>query len=108
MIAVHRLLNYEVIDQWVRSVQTHLTAILGRAASPDGAGGRAEWLLLRCGDTLRYDLRYFEEVKYKSVLDLIEDLEQLAAEFPGIVPADLAMPARALIQDAERKRFLNG
>jgi hypothetical protein len=102
MIPIHTLLDRNAIDDWVRSVHAHFTTMLRNPSAPTGD---CQWLIDRCTDTLGYDDPY---QRYRSMVSLIADIESREAEFPEWFARELAAPARARLETAERRRSLNG
>ena len=70
------------VDIWLRQLLEKLQAAL---SLPDAPVLDVEWLIGRCKDTLEYH----GDVKDSSVEHLVNDLKQLAAEYPGLIPDSL-------------------
>jgi hypothetical protein len=102
MLGVDRLIDQVAVDAWLGSLAETL------AAAPSCEyGGDIAQLRLRCEDTLhRYN--YDPEVKYRSLVDLLNDLDEFVRTAPGILPADVTSAAHALVHHAERRRYVNG
>jgi hypothetical protein len=104
MMPVTSLMDFDAADAWLRSVEARLGKCLDSGIPGTLDVERLLWL---CATTRSYDLS-FRDVKLQALLWLLDELESFVVEFPGVLPVDVAVPARALIRHAERRRFLNG
>ena len=104
MMSVASLVDFDAVDAWLRSVEARLGKCLVA-----GIPGELdlERLLSRCVATRSYDAS-FRDVKLQSLSSLLDELEAFVIESPGVLPKAVAEPGRALVRDAERRRFLNG
>ena len=104
MKSVASLMDLDAVDAWLRSVEARLGNLLD-AAPPEKLD--IERLLWLCANTRSYD-RSNRDVKLQSLSSLLDELEAFVIESPGVLPKAVAEPGRALVRDAERRRFLNG